>query len=310
MPTKSETVAFLGASAVGLSSLAVLTASLCEVSAAAVSVTVGCGSPFLLTLVALLFGVASGPDTDPDLEDEKRGRNRDADIERKGSAWCAWCLGDFSVSGVDVDHVRRPLAMGGTGHGRQRARAVPRLTPAGDSNGVQLCGLAVLWLLPLVDLSSAAGTLPLTTKPQLLSVCGFLRPDGPDEHEEYEQHDDNQPSPPGGRVRQSEHDDKPSDLAGAGGSELPLRPEAPFPSSVPACPEGHHRDVSQMARPLPVTVARAATAKPLTGCPCNRHRRGVRATTNALMASVPRTATRSVVASNSWTRSVTLPIRK
>ena len=34
-------------------------------------------------------------------------------IERKGSAWCAWCLGDFPVTGVDVDHVR-PLAMGGT----------------------------------------------------------------------------------------------------------------------------------------------------------------------------------------------------
>ena len=34
-------------------------------------------------------------------------------IERKGSACCAWCLGDFPVTRVDVDHVR-PLAMGGT----------------------------------------------------------------------------------------------------------------------------------------------------------------------------------------------------
>lgn len=41
--------------------------------------------------------------------------------------------------------------------------------------------------------------------------------------------------------------------------------QAPFPCSVPGCPKGPHRDVSQMARPLPVAVARAATAKPLWG---------------------------------------------
>lgn len=34
-------------------------------------------------------------------------------IERKGHAWCDWCLDDFPAADVDVDHVR-PLSMGGT----------------------------------------------------------------------------------------------------------------------------------------------------------------------------------------------------
>lgn len=34
-------------------------------------------------------------------------------IERKGAAWCDWCLDDFPAVDVDVDHVR-PLSMGGT----------------------------------------------------------------------------------------------------------------------------------------------------------------------------------------------------
>ncbi|WP_324606522.1 HNH endonuclease signature motif containing protein [Streptomyces bikiniensis] len=34
-------------------------------------------------------------------------------IERKGAAWCDWCLDDFPADAVDVDHVR-PLSMGGT----------------------------------------------------------------------------------------------------------------------------------------------------------------------------------------------------
>ncbi|MEU9984891.1 HNH endonuclease signature motif containing protein [Streptomyces sp. NPDC050856] len=34
-------------------------------------------------------------------------------IERKGTAWCDWCLNDFPTVDVDVDHVR-PLSMGGT----------------------------------------------------------------------------------------------------------------------------------------------------------------------------------------------------
>ncbi|WP_327372608.1 HNH endonuclease [Streptomyces sp. NBC_01216] len=34
-------------------------------------------------------------------------------IERKGTAWCDWCLNDFPGATVDVDHVR-PLSMGGT----------------------------------------------------------------------------------------------------------------------------------------------------------------------------------------------------
>ncbi|MEV4947499.1 HNH endonuclease signature motif containing protein [Streptomyces sp. NPDC053755] len=33
-------------------------------------------------------------------------------IERKGHAWCDWCLDDFPAADVDVDHVR-PLSMGG-----------------------------------------------------------------------------------------------------------------------------------------------------------------------------------------------------
>lgn len=52
----------------------------------------------------------------------KRGRSR-ADqhdaaarlrrhVQEKGHAWCDWCLNDFPVSAVDVDHVR-PLALGG-----------------------------------------------------------------------------------------------------------------------------------------------------------------------------------------------------
>ncbi|MEU3074399.1 HNH endonuclease [Streptomyces laurentii] len=34
-------------------------------------------------------------------------------IERKTKAWCDWCLGNFAVAEVDIDHVR-PLSMGGT----------------------------------------------------------------------------------------------------------------------------------------------------------------------------------------------------
>ncbi|GHF26057.1 hypothetical protein GCM10010359_30150 [Streptomyces morookaense] len=34
-------------------------------------------------------------------------------MERKGHAWCGWCMETFPASAVDVDHVR-PLAMGGT----------------------------------------------------------------------------------------------------------------------------------------------------------------------------------------------------
>ncbi|MGW5418933.1 HNH endonuclease [Streptomyces sp. NPDC003943] len=33
-------------------------------------------------------------------------------IERKGHAWCDWCLDDFLAADVDADHVR-PLALGG-----------------------------------------------------------------------------------------------------------------------------------------------------------------------------------------------------
>ncbi|MEV7564671.1 HNH endonuclease [Streptomyces tanashiensis] len=34
-------------------------------------------------------------------------------IERKGTAWCDWCLDDFPAADMDVDHVR-PLSVGGT----------------------------------------------------------------------------------------------------------------------------------------------------------------------------------------------------
>ncbi|MFJ3901783.1 HNH endonuclease [Streptomyces sp. NPDC090025] len=34
-------------------------------------------------------------------------------IDRRGTAWCDWCLDDFFAADVDVDHVR-PLSMGGT----------------------------------------------------------------------------------------------------------------------------------------------------------------------------------------------------
>lgn len=50
------------------------------------------------------------------------------------------------------------------------------------------------------------------------------------------------------------------------GGPIPRMP-SPFPCPVPGCPEGHHRDVSQMARPPPVTLARAATRQTLDGLP-------------------------------------------
>ncbi|MEU5429042.1 HNH endonuclease signature motif containing protein [Streptomyces olivoreticuli] len=33
-------------------------------------------------------------------------------VERKGDAWCDWCMETFPASAVDVDHVR-PLSLGG-----------------------------------------------------------------------------------------------------------------------------------------------------------------------------------------------------
>ncbi|MBZ4319527.1 HNH endonuclease [Streptomyces huiliensis] len=33
-------------------------------------------------------------------------------LDERGSGWCAWCLGVYMASGLEVDHVR-PLALGG-----------------------------------------------------------------------------------------------------------------------------------------------------------------------------------------------------
>ncbi|WP_414169829.1 HNH endonuclease [Streptoverticillium reticulum] len=49
---------------------------------------------------------------------KRRAARRDAAarlrriVERKGQAWCDWCMGTFPASAVDVDHVR-PLSLGG-----------------------------------------------------------------------------------------------------------------------------------------------------------------------------------------------------
>ncbi|MEW1658283.1 HNH endonuclease signature motif containing protein [Streptomyces sp. NPDC093707] len=49
----------------------------------------------------------------------RRARRYDAaerlcqQLRKRGHGWCDWCLADFAVHLLEVDHVR-PLAMGGT----------------------------------------------------------------------------------------------------------------------------------------------------------------------------------------------------